>query len=89
MTKHRFAAQRTVVTPNGSRVTIEGSAIAGGAYVDLTFNGGPPVEVINVWDYDAGRSEFAGGDRALGLIIAEWIRQQDEWPEFAEVYAAQ
>jgi len=89
MSGYRFTAQRTVTTPNGQRVTIQGSALAGGAYVDLTFNGGAVVEVINVWDYASGRSEYGGGSRALGTIIAGWITDQEDWPEFAEVYSAQ
>ena len=89
MKKYRDTATRTVNTPNGSRVRITATAAAGGAYVDLSFNGGPVVELINVWIHEDACSEFQGGTTQLGAILEEWINDQEEWPEFAEVYAAQ
>ena len=56
--------------------TIRATAKVGGAYVDLAFNGVQGVEVINVWDYAAGKSELTP-TTSLAKLLSEWIRTED------------
>lgn len=47
----------------------------GGAYIDLHFGNadGPAFEVINVWDYAAGKARIAFRQSAVADRLAEWI----------------
>lgn len=60
----------------------------GGAYVDLTFIGPNPSEVINVYDYRMGEYDLrVHTPKGLREIVREWAKVQDEeWPEWYEVY---
>jgi len=56
--------------------TITAEGAPGGVYIDVSFDGSKPVEVINVWDYRAGVSGFTDAAQ-LPEILAEWIKDQD------------
>lgn len=60
----------------------------GGAYVDLSFGGYSPSEVINVYDYATGTyDKRVHSPAGLRAIVREWINTQDEeWPEWYAGY---
>lgn len=80
---YRHTARRTLTVQHRgqkTRHTITASAVARGVYADLSFDGMPPVEVINLYDYEAGSSSFTGGrggDAELGRILQAWADEQD------------
>ncbi len=62
---------------------------SGGPYIDLTFGTDQfdPSEVINVWNYETGKSEVGSGDLAVRIAVRRWMAIQDqEWPEWYEGY---
>ena len=62
---------------------------AGGAHIDLTFGSSAyrPTEVINVWDYETGKSTLPATNKAVRRAIEDWMAEQDdEWPEWYECY---
>ncbi|GIG22460.1 hypothetical protein Cch01nite_31840 [Cellulomonas chitinilytica] len=69
----------------------------GGPYVDLSFGRpGRAVEVVNVWDYAAGRalipptSSPAERRRLVAAVVRTWAQDiRDDWPDFYDTYAAQ
>jgi hypothetical protein len=44
----------------------------GGAYIDLSLGDGPAFEVINVYDYAAGRPTIPNTARAVRHALIEW-----------------
>lgn len=46
---------------------------SGGAYIELAFTGGAPSEVINVWDYAAGRPVIPFTAEAVTAAVQEWM----------------
>lgn len=49
----------------------------GGAYIELTFAGRTPTEVINVWDYAASRSTCEDTPDAVEARVREWIASNE------------
>lgn len=75
---------RVTVTSKGRTVT---ASYQGGAYIDLSFGGGPVMEVINAYDYAKGEARIKLSTSAVRAQVKEWIRENDEeWPEWYECY---
>ena len=51
----------------------------GGAYIDVSFNGQPPMEVINVYDYAKGRPVIRYTPTAVEETLKEWL--SEDYPE--------
>jgi len=51
----------------------------GGSYIDLSFGGAHPSEVINVWDHQAGKSRLTGKRGEVKAILTEWIKDEDDY----------
>ena len=49
----------------------------GGAYVDLSFDGGDVIEVINVWDYRTDTATIGHQRGAVRAALLEWIADND------------
>lgn len=48
---------------------------AGGAYIDVYIGGSPePIEVINVFDYEAGRSTIEHKTQQVRHELIEWAK---------------
>lgn len=76
----------------GKSVTIEGWHFerVSGAYIDITPPGtATPVEVINCWDYAAGRPDIPDTLPALRTAAREWLAEIDKHDERAYINAAQ
>jgi hypothetical protein len=55
-------------------VEIVAKARVGGMYADLYFNGAAtPIEVINLWNYETGKSDFVEPATSLPVILSNWI----------------
>ena len=51
----------------------------GGEYIDISFNGQPPMEVINVFDYANSRPEIRYTPTAVEEAMKEWLLEN--YPE--------
>lgn len=61
---------------------------SGGPYIDLTFVGRAPTEVINVWDYEKGCPEIENSRIAVEAAVREWAaaNEADGWTTWFEDY---
>ncbi len=50
----------------------------GGAYIDVGLLGLNPSEVINVWDYEAGRATIPNTPAAVEQALIVWAGEYDE-----------
>lgn len=60
-----------------STVTLVGT-YRGGAYIDVAREGRGPSEVINVWDYEAGRATIPNTPAAVEQALIVWAGEYDE-----------
>ena len=65
-----------------------------GPYIDLRFGEGvtfttTPIEVINVWDYEADKARIPFEQWALAKTLKQWVLEQDrearEWAQSEDV----
>lgn len=61
----------------------------GGAYVDVSFAGRHPADVINVWDDAAGRAQIPFEQDALEAVLQEYVDDPErDWPHDLPHYLA-
>lgn len=78
---------KVTVFNKGRMVT---ASYQGGPYIDLSFGGGPVIEVINVYDYEKGGPRIKRSVAAVRAKVREWIEDNDtEWPEWYAGYMEQ
>jgi|GEM_PF-3179356 len=51
----------------------------GDVYIDVSFNGQPPMEVINVYDYAKGKPVIRYTPTAVEETLKEWL--SEDYPE--------
>lgn len=61
----------------------------GGPYVNVSFAGLPPADVINVWDDAAGRRQCPYTPEALAAVLAEYLTDPErDWEHDLPHYMA-
>lgn len=52
----------------------------GGEYIEVGRDRSTPVDVINVWDYELGKSTIEYSRKAVGARLALWVREvSQDW----------
>lgn len=66
-------ATATIHTAHGKPIPPIRGTYAGGPYIDLHFGDGPAFDVINVWDYAAGKPTIENTENAVWDALVEWL----------------